>query len=243
MQLPIAAHQGPRPIRPIDFMASCGTKWRSMAGGEAFLKWLRTDPRPESKTKSEGSMEIRYTLTLEDYCEGNRVRAVSTTSGRKLKYYVFVRFGLLIGVLSFLAVIGLSAIRPLQTDSRLAVMSNGAIGVLIWVGIVCMISPFTYRSRIKRSFREQKLPCEVSLLAMDSGVTITQADGTSEGRFNWSAIERGAETQRMFVLFPNVRQFVAIPKRVMTPEQQVEFRNLVAGTSPVLPLQLCLLSR
>lgn len=172
-------------------------------------------------------MEIRYTLTLEDYTEGNRLRALSTTPGRKLKYYVFVRFGLLIGVLSFLAMIGVSLVRPLQTGS-FAVVSNFAIGVLIWVGIVCAVSPLTYRRRLKRSFREQKLPCEVSLLTTESGITITQTDGTSEGRLNWSAFDRGSETQRIFALFPNVRQFVAVPKRAMTPEQQVEFRDLIS---------------
>lgn len=40
-----------------------------------------------------GSMEIRYTLTLEDYTEGNRMLLLHTSLGRKVSYYVFVRYG------------------------------------------------------------------------------------------------------------------------------------------------------
>jgi hypothetical protein len=186
-------------------------------------------------------MEIRYTLTLEDYAEGSQMLALSTTFRRKLNYYLFLRFGLVTGFSFLLLAIGLSVLTPIRPGSSIALAVNGITGVFLWIGLVAIISPFTYRRRLKRSFRDQKFPCELRLMTIDQGIAISRADGTSEDRFNWAAFDKALETNRIFVLFPNARQLVAIPKRVMTPEQQLEFRDRIArhipgiASTPTLP--------
>lgn len=108
----------------------------------------------------------------------------------------------------------------------------GILAAIGWVGIMCVISPFTHRRKVARCFREQKLQVERILATSDSGIHIARTDGEAEGRMKWTAFDKGLETDELFVLLPNGRQFVPVPKRAMTYEQQNEFRDLMATHVP-----------
>jgi hypothetical protein len=97
------------------------------------------------------------------------------------------------------------------------------------MGIIC---PLTYKWKIRRFFRDQKLPVERTLQAQDSGISIVRTDGAAESRLSWSVLDKAVESDGAFILIPNLRTFIPVPKRVMTPEQQDEFRALVAAHVP-----------
>ena len=181
-------------------------------------------------------MEIRYTLTLDDYTEGNRMLLLHSTLARKVNYIIFVRLGWLIGIPTFCIAAALTVVNLLRPGSYMGAAWSGILAAIGWLGIMCMISPFTYRRRLTRCFKEQKLPSERILTTSDSGIHVARTDGESESRMSWSGFDKGLETEQMFVLFPNRRQFVSVPKRAMTPKQQDEFRDLmmtrVPGASP-----------
>jgi YcxB-like protein len=175
------------------------------------------------------AVEIRYTLTLEDYSAGNQLLQLQTTLRRRITYYLFARFGLAIGIPIFCAAIILFFVNLLSPSHRFGAATSGLTAAVAWVGAVCIMSPYIYRRKVARYFREHQLPVERILTANDSGVSIARTDGAAETRTNWSMFDKSVESSNLFTLFPNLRQFVPIPKRAMTPEQQQEFRALVAA--------------
>ena len=174
-------------------------------------------------------VEIRYTLTLEDYAEGNYLLLMNTTFWRKFNYNVFVRYGLWIGVPGLCLAISAFLLNLFEPNHRTGGAVAGALGAAAWVFAIGIISPYTYKRKIARFFREQKLPSERTFTAQDSGVLIVRTDGTAESRLSWSAFDKTVESERAFVFVPNLRQFICIPKRAMTAAQADELRALIAA--------------
>ena len=141
-----------------------------------------------ASTKDE-MIEICYTLTLEDYADGNRVFLLNTTFGRKLNYVLFVRYGFWIGIPGLCLAVTALLIDLFEPTRRTGGAIAGALGVVAWVAAISIISPLTYKRKVARLFREQKLPSERVLTAEDSGIVIRQTDGTAEGRMSWSAFD------------------------------------------------------
>jgi hypothetical protein len=177
-------------------------------------------------------VEIRYTLAFEDYAEANRLLLLNTTLRRKVSYYLFVRFGLWYGIpLLGLAAAGFLVIlyAPGYAMNELV---GSAVAIAAWAGAIGIISQVAYRMKLKRLYKEQKLAREISLRADEGGVFVARIDGTSETRFAWPAFDKAVESEQAFVLFPSLRMFLPVPKRAMTPEQQQEFRALLAAHLP-----------
>lgn len=177
-------------------------------------------------------MEIRYTITLEDYREGNRLWLLHSTFPRKLNYLLFVRSGFWVGLPLFCIALILFFVNLTEPRYPFGGAVSGIIAAAAWIGAICVICPLVYRRKTARSFREQKLACERILKADDSGIFVARTDGTSESRLTWAAFDKAVESDETFVIFPNLRTFVAIPRRAMTAEQQQEFRALLAAHVP-----------
>lgn len=177
-------------------------------------------------------MEIRYTFTLDDYKEGNQLFLRHTTLRRKINYYLFARYGTAFGIPLFCIAVTLFLVNLFASTYRMGPAVAGLTGGLAWVGVMFIISPAIYRRKLARCFREQKLPVERVLTADATGVVIARVDGAAEARTNWSMFDKGIESASLFVLFQNLRQFVPVPKRAMTPEQQNEFRELMTAHIP-----------
>jgi|SRR5580700_1039577 hypothetical protein len=177
-------------------------------------------------------MEIRFTLTMEDYREGNRLWLLNSTLRRKLNYNLFVRFGYWIGIPLFSVALILFFANLFAPAHRMGAAMSGVAAAAAWIGLIFIVCPFTYGRKIARSFREQKLPSERTLKADESGVHVARTDGAMESRMGWTAFDKAIESNSIFVLFPNLRTFVPVPKRAMTAEQQREFRTLVAAHVP-----------
>jgi len=174
-------------------------------------------------------MEIRYTLTPDDYAEGNRLLLLNSTFLRKLNFFLFVKLGQWLGIPIFGIAVVLFVLNLETPRWRLGPSVAGILGALAWLGFLGIIYPYTYKKRLTRYFKELKMSGERTLTADASGISITRVDGAAEGRFSWSVMDGGVESEAQFALFPNLRQFVPLPKRAMTLEQQSEFRALVAA--------------
>lgn len=168
-------------------------------------------------------IEIRYTMTLEEYREANRLWHLHTTFSRKIKFFLFVRFWWAAALVACGAGVWI-----VMSSLLLAFIGGGLIGL----GVVCLFSPLTYRWKTAHAFREMKLPQEAVVTIDDSAVSIARTDGSTEGRMTWSAFDNWAESTVMLVLFPDMRRFVPIPKRAMTEPQQHELRALIAAHLP-----------
>ena len=189
---------------------------------------MRLTLNPEAGT---AMIEIRYTLTRGDYREANRLLHLNSTFSRKLNYYLLGRFGFVTGVVLILPFVAQWLLNLHGSASGsgevISVVSAGLAGL----GVVCLFSPWTYRRKTAKCFKEMKLSGERVTTVSEAGISSARSDGTAEGRMAWSALERCAESATMFVLLPNKRQFIPIPKRAMT-EQQREFRALLAAYLP-----------
>jgi hypothetical protein len=193
-------------------------------GGEAFLKWLRTDPGDDGPREWGTTMEIRCTLTIKDYSAGNSLMLRNSGFGRRLGYWQATWLGPLMGV--WLFCVGFVLIYPKLADPWMA-------AVVFVVGLVAFSAPLRYRRLLRKRFAMQKLDTELLVTASSAGIEVKRESRDAETRYGWSAIEKQMETEELFVLFPNMVQFLPIPKRVMTPEQQQEFRGLIAASMAI----------
>jgi len=169
-------------------------------------------------------MEIQFALTPEDFFEANVFAMRNTTLPLKLGYWFF-RFafflGLPIGVLCFCS----SAIPALHRYTG-SLVTVGALAVVYWfVG-------FRFKGRVKKAFSAQKLDAELTVTLNEPGYRAIRVDGGGEGRINWELFDKWGETKDIFVLFPNLRTVVTIPKRALTPDQQTELRAMLAAHIP-----------
>ncbi len=192
-------------------------------GGEAFLKWLRTDPEDGGPRKWGTTMETHYTLTIPEFKEAYGVMWRQASLRHRFQYWYFTWLGLLLGLYILgLAVFLFSVPNPNQPFVLL----------LVVVALVGISGPWRYRKLIKRNYKMQNLDTELAVAADSEGITVTRANKDALTRYGWTAIERHVESKNMLVLFPARLQFIPIPKRAMTPEQQAEFRALVAAHIP-----------
>lgn len=165
-------------------------------------------------------MEIRYTLTIGEFKEAYGVMLRRASAYYHFYYWSVTWLGPLIGVvLLSLALLLFSIPHPNQP----------LVFLLVVIAVVNILAPLRHRGTIRRNYRMQNLNGEISVSAGADGMTVRRMNKDIATRYGWTAIERHFESKNMFVLFPTRLQFVPIPKRAMTAEQQSEFRALVAA--------------
>jgi hypothetical protein len=168
-------------------------------------------------------VEIRYTLTIPEFKEAYGVMLRRASAYYRFYYWSVTWLGLLIGfVLLFLALLLFSVPNPNQP----------LVFLLVVIAVVNILAPLRHRGTIRRNYRMQHLNGEILVSAGADGMTVARMNKDIATRYGWTAIEQSAESKKTLVLFPTRLQFVPIPKRAMTPEQQTEFRALVAAHIP-----------
>jgi hypothetical protein len=165
-------------------------------------------------------VEIRYTLTIPEFKEAYGAVLRRASFRHRFYYWNYTWMGLTIGlVLLGLAVLLFGTKEPNQPL------------IFIWVVIafVNLAAPWRYRGLIRRSYKMQNLDAEIVVRLDPDGVTVMRPSRDITTHYGWSAFERQIESRGMFTFCPARMQFVPVPKRAMTSEQQDEFRALLAA--------------
>jgi YcxB-like protein len=158
-------------------------------------------------------MEISYQLIEDDYRYGMRAWQLNS-AWRRWSY----RFGL---VLMPVLLVG-SAILLLWIP-ELRLVSGFSLGIAVLWLLAVYLSP-----RLQARMQFRRMPSAQSPMTMtfsDSGIRVQSQHYDS--RVNWSTYIGWAEEKSVFVLFPQPRIYVPIPKRAFTVEQSNEFREIL----------------
>jgi YcxB-like protein len=158
-------------------------------------------------------MEVSYQLTEADYRHGLAAWRTSSTWRRWI-----YRFGIAVLVALVAGSAGLMMWNPKLGQLWLPVFGIGLLCLLlIWVGP-------KLQARVQfRRMPSAQIP--MTVIATDSGMQIRSSHYDSQ--VSWSTYIGWAEDVSVFVLFPQPRIYVPIPKRAFTSEQLDEFRELL----------------
>jgi hypothetical protein len=158
-------------------------------------------------------MEISYQLTEDDYRHG-QVAWRMRSAWRRWNY----RLGFVVMI-------------PLLVGSAILLVWNPALRAISWFGLglailwlVCVLVSPWLQARIQ--FR--RMPSAQSPMAIvvsDSGMQVQSQH--CDSRVAWSTYIGWAEEESVFVLFPQPRIYVPIPKRAFAAEQLNEFREIL----------------
>jgi hypothetical protein len=165
-------------------------------------------------------VELQYTITLEEFIEGSKLWAKAVERKRRTSLFESWR-GLV--YLVFLLATGLLIVQLRGWALAWALISLVGISAIsiVFQQLIC---PRLFRS----GYEEQKPGLSLRIVIGEAGVESERAGGEASGRCRWTAFTRYLEAENTFVLYLNRLQFMIIPKRAMTPEQQQEFRLLLA---------------
>ncbi len=165
-------------------------------------------------------MEIRYTLTIPEFKEAYGVVMRRASARYRFYYWVYTWLGTTIGLL----LLGLAVLLFGTKDPN-----QPLVFLFVVIGLINLVTPLRYRGMVRRHYRMQNLDLEIVLSLGSEGVTVRRPSRDITTHYGWSAFERQIESRRLFTLCPARIQFVPVPKRAMTSEQQVEFRALSAA--------------
>lgn len=161
------------------------------------------------------SLEVTYELTEADYRHG--FRAWQTRTPWRCWSY-----RLSIAVLTVLFLFGL-VLLVWNPSLELRYFSLFALGIPV-VGFLSMwIAP-----RIQARSQYRRMPSAqtpITMAVSDSGIQAQSKHG--ESRLNWSTYIGWAEGKSVFVLFPQPRIYIPIPKRAFNERQVAEFRDIL----------------
>jgi len=161
-------------------------------------------------------MQVKYTMTVEEYREGNKLLVLNTSLGRKINYYMCYWASPFIGIL----LIALSVFLFFRGDKNIFVLLLG----VYW----CLI-PILMARRLRKRYRQQKLDREWQIDAHDAGLDLIVDGGNSDSHYRWQGLEKYLESDRLFIVMENHVAFILIPKRVLSSEQKNEFRSLLSA--------------
>jgi hypothetical protein len=161
-------------------------------------------------------IQLRFTLTFEDYLASMRLHAMKNWWLR-LNYFT-ARFMvpvlgacfILLGLLSF---------------------GHGALSAFLiydfGFGALFVLYPWYYRARLKRCYRRTRTGSGDTSVEIGEEMIRVQAENTSS-EFTWKAVQLFREDQKVFMLYLAPAKFIALPKRAFTPEQIAELQSLLA---------------
>ena len=161
-------------------------------------------------------VNLNFTLTFEDYPLAQRLHA------RKnwwlcLNYFAARYFLPVLGdCLIFLGLVTLGH----RVSSVLSVVNLG-------LGVFLVLYPWYYRARLKRCYRRTRTGNGETAVEIGEEMIRVKAENSSS-ELNWKAVQFVREDQKLFMLYLAQAKFIALPKRVFTPEQLVEFQLLLA---------------
>ncbi len=160
-------------------------------------------------------MQFTFQLTAEDYRDG----AIAWRNIRPWRRWI-VNAVYIVGSIA-IVVSMIRIFRELST-STLA-MLGAVLGFLVFWLAIMWAAP---RLSARRQFRNTPTAhTPVTIDASDTGLHIQSVHADSKAA--WSAYLAWCEYKSVFVILPQRRIYVPIPKRAFTPEQLVEFRELL----------------
>ncbi len=163
------------------------------------------------------SVQLKFTLEFEDYLDAQRLHAMRNW-WLCVNYYAARFFLPVIGVL--LIVIGLLNASH-GAPSTLSVFNLG-------LGVFFIFYPLYYSARLKRSYRRTRTGSgETSVELGDTIIRVKTQNSNSE--LTWQAVHFFREDQKLFMLYLAPAKFIALPKRVFSPEQIIELQSLLAS--------------
>jgi hypothetical protein len=168
-------------------------------------------------------MEVTYQLTADDFRHG-MIAWRMRSRWRRWNY----RFGLAVMV----PILILSAI-------LLVLYPHSEFREILWIGLgasVLWLASARTQPWMSARIQFRRMPSAqtpTTLAVSESGLHVRSLHGDSQ--VAWSAYTGWAEEKSVFVLFPQPRIYLPIPKRAFTEQEQAEFRETLRRN--VLPFK------
>jgi hypothetical protein len=160
-------------------------------------------------------VQITFQLTPEDYYYGLLVWRTRKAWQRWLLRFAYASVGLTVPVAVFVLFV--------HPDSQSLKISGALLAfAALWFTFMLAGPKFSAHRQFRGSPTAQS---PITMETSDAGVAIHSAYGDS--KVSWSAYVAWAEAKSVFVILPQPRIYVPIPKRAFTPEQMNEFREIL----------------
>ncbi len=164
------------------------------------------------------TVRITFQLTAEDYYRGllawRNLKAMATMEVMRCAYF-WMSLSIPVRIVRLLAFV-----RP---DPKTIKISAAILGfAALWFLYMWTAPRFSGRRQFRGSPSAQS---PMTIDASDAGLAVHSAYG--ESQVSWSAYIAWAEAKSIFVILPQPRIYVPIPKRAFTAEQLNEFRELL----------------
>jgi hypothetical protein len=160
-------------------------------------------------------VNVTFQLTLRDYYQGLLAWRTLLAWRRWLLRCSYLLMGLTIPVAVLLAYTG--------RDSGTLRISAGLLAfAALWFTYMLAGPWFSARQQFRGSPSAQS---PITIEASDDGLAVHSAHGDS--KVAWSAYMAWTEAKSVFVILPQPRIYVPIPKRAFTDEQLGEFREIL----------------
>jgi hypothetical protein len=161
------------------------------------------------------AVHVNFQATVDDYFQGYLAWRALPAWRRWLVRFAYV--GLAMFTLLFVAVLFL--------DHRPSTIQNSIVGTLCTVlGLVFLWQGPRFSS--SRQFRNTpSAQSPVTLDISEAGMETQSVHGASKA--SWSTYVAWAEAKSLFVILPQPRIYIPIPKRAFSEEQIVEFREIL----------------
>jgi hypothetical protein len=158
-------------------------------------------------------MEVTYQLTADDFRHGMMAWRM-TSRWRRWKYW----FGLAVMIPILIVSAILLVAYPHSALKQTFLIGLGA--AVVWLASI-WTGPWLSAFMQFRRMPSAQDPTTVAI--SDSGLRVHSRHGDSQ--VAWSAYIGWGEETSVFVLFPQPRTYLPIPKRAFTEQQQIEFRE------------------
>lgn len=160
-------------------------------------------------------MQVTYQLTPEDFYQG----FLAWRSQRKWQKWTRWVAYFVVGAALLISLLTLFFYRSASTTP---VARGGVAFGVIWFAWMLLAPRFLLR----RQFRNHPIAqSAIGLNASETGLEIHSAH--SDSKVAWSAYVRWGESESAFVLMPQPRIYITIPKRAFSAEQIGEFRGML----------------
>ena len=163
-------------------------------------------------------MQVTYQLTQEDFYQG----CLAWRSRRKWQLWMLRIAYVIVGIAFLTSLLTLLLDRSSMTaPTALA----GLAFCVVWFAYVLLTPRFSSR----RQFRSMpSVQSPITLDITEAGLEIHTIH--AESKVSWAAYVGWVERKTVFVILPQPRIYVPIPKRAFNEEQIEEFRELLRRT-------------
>jgi|GEM_PF-6351668 len=160
-------------------------------------------------------MQVTYQLTPEDLYQG----CLAWRNHRKWRQWVRWIAYFVVGLASLASMVSLFFDRTSDTAST------------AWVGLIFGVFWFAYMLAAPRFFSRRQFrnhPMAQSPISLGVSETDLQFHNAhADSKVAWSAYVGWGESKCVFVILPQPKIYITIPKRAFTDEQQSEFREML----------------